>query len=196
MYKFLSPALIVLALSGCASSGPPQQQADAAHEPAQDPNGQSGMSSSAQSERDSLDPRALDSQLPIPQQRKLHFGFDQTSIESQYQQMLQQHAAYLRQNPEVRIRLEGHADERGTREYNMGLGERRALMVQKNLLLMGVRTEQLAPVSYGEEKPEVLGESEESFRQNRRVELNYGPMPGRNAAASPAPATGEQYATR
>jgi peptidoglycan-associated lipoprotein len=77
------------------------------------------------------------------------------------------------ENPRRRIRLEGHTDERGSREYNIGLGERRALSVRRYLLLQGVSSDQLTTVSYGEERPAVLGSNEQAWAQNRRVELVY-----------------------
>jgi len=85
------------------------------------------------------------------------------------------HAAYLTKYPTARVRLEGHTDERGSREYNIGLGERRAQTVRKALLLQGVKEGQVTTVSYGEERPAVEGSDESAFAQNRRVELVQGP---------------------
>jgi peptidoglycan-associated lipoprotein len=76
-------------------------------------------------------------------------------------------------SPDVTVRLEGHADERGSREYNIGLGERRAQAVRQILMLQGVSTAQLSTVSYGEERPAAFGSDEQSYSQNRRVELVY-----------------------
>ena len=87
--------------------------------------------------------------------------------------MLAAHGRYLAQNPQASVRLEGHADERGSREYNIGLGERRAQSVRRALALQGANPEQLSTVSYGEERPAVLGSDEEAWRLNRRVELVY-----------------------
>ena len=83
------------------------------------------------------------------------------------------HAKYLTRNPGTRVRLEGHADERGTREYNVGLGERRANAVRDALLLRGVSARQISVVSYGEERPVSLGHNERAWDQNRRVEFVY-----------------------
>ena len=83
------------------------------------------------------------------------------------------HARYLASNPSQKVRLEGHADERGSREYNIGLGERRGQAVRRALLLQGVAELQLSTVSYGEERPAVFGSDEESYQLNRRVELVY-----------------------
>jgi peptidoglycan-associated lipoprotein len=81
------------------------------------------------------------------------------------------HAAYLTKFPTARVRLEGHTDERGSREYNIGLGERRAQTVRKALMLQGVSEAQITTVSYGEERPAVEGSDESAHAQNRRVEL-------------------------
>ena len=85
--------------------------------------------------------------------------------------MVAAHAGYLVKYPAARLRLEGHTDERGSREYNIGLGERRAQSVRKALMLQGVAEAQIATVSYGEERPAVEGSEESAYAQNRRVEL-------------------------
>jgi peptidoglycan-associated lipoprotein len=87
--------------------------------------------------------------------------------------MLTAHAQYLTTNPGASVRLEGHADETGSREYNIGLGERRAQAVRRILMLQGASASQLTTVSYGEERPAALGSDEESYSLNRRVELVY-----------------------
>jgi len=84
------------------------------------------------------------------------------------------HAKFLNANPARKLRLEGHSDERGSREYNIGLGERRAQSVRRALLLQGVNETQLTTVSYGEERPAVQGSDEAAYAKNRRVELVAG----------------------
>ena len=88
-------------------------------------------------------------------------------------QVVGSHAQYLARNPSQKIRLEGHADERGSREYNIGLGERRSQAVRRSLLLQGVAEAQITTVSYGEERPAAAGSDEQSYQQNRRVEIVY-----------------------
>ena len=88
--------------------------------------------------------------------------------------MVGAHAAFLAKNPSQKVRLEGHADERGSREYNIGLGERRAQAVRRALMLQGVTENQITTVSYGEERPAVQGSDEAAYAKNRRVELVYG----------------------
>lgn len=109
-------------------------------------------------------------------QRVIYFEFDSSEVRPADRDVLTSHAAYLHENPQATIVLEGHGDERGSREYNIGLGERRAQTVRQILELQGVGTQQLSTVSYGEEKPAVDGHDESAWSQNRRVELIY---PGR-----------------
>jgi len=103
----------------------------------------------------------------------IYFDFDRAEIKSEYVSVIAAHARFLNDNPGRSVRLEGHTDERGSREYNIGLGERRAQSVRRALLLQGVGEDQIVTVSYGEERPSVLGSDEESYARNRRVELSY-----------------------
>jgi len=117
--------------------------------------------------RDSLD---TDSCL---RQRVVYFDLDQTVIKPEFQAQIACHAAYLRQFPEARVRLEGNADERGSREYNLGLGERRGNAVQSALSGAGGSSSQLNVVSYGEERPVCRQHDESCWSKNRRVEIIY-----------------------
>jgi peptidoglycan-associated lipoprotein len=101
----------------------------------------------------------------------VYFDFDSSEISPQYVQVVAAHAAYLVKFPTARVRLEGHTDERGSREYNIGLGERRAQTVRRALMVQGVAEAQITTVSYGEERPAVEGSDEAAFAQNRRVEM-------------------------
>jgi peptidoglycan-associated lipoprotein len=105
--------------------------------------------------------------------RLIYFDFDSSEIRSEFNAVLAEHARVLTQNPSVRVRLEGHTDERGSPEYNIGLGERRAQAVRRALMLQGVADAQISTVSYGEERPAVLGQTEEAWAKNRRVEIVY-----------------------
>jgi len=117
--------------------------------------------------RDSLD---SDSCL---RQRVVYFDLDQTEIKPEFQAQIACHAAYLRQFPEARVRLEGNADERGSREYNLGLGERRGNAVQSAVSAAGASSAQLNVVSYGEERPVCRQHDESCWSKNRRVEIIY-----------------------
>jgi peptidoglycan-associated lipoprotein len=109
----------------------------------------------------------------LMQQLVVYFDYDAAEIRPEFNALLQAHGQFLAQNPNTQIRLEGHADERGSREYNIGLGERRAQAVRRVLMLQGAAGTQLTTVSYGEERPAQTGSDEEAWRLNRRVELVY-----------------------
>lgn len=102
-----------------------------------------------------------------------YFGYDDANLQDDAINSLKAHAMYLGKNSGARVQVNGHADERGTREYNMALAERRAKAVAAFLTGNGARASQLEVVSYGEEKPAVAGEGEEAWAKNRRVELEY-----------------------
>ncbi len=102
----------------------------------------------------------------------VYFGFDRYAIEGEYQQLLDAHAAYLA-SAQGKVTVAGHADERGTPEYNIALGQRPADAVQAHLTAKGVNAAQVSTVSYGEEKPAVLGHTEAEYAKNRRAVLEY-----------------------
>jgi len=103
----------------------------------------------------------------------IYFEFDSSEVRPADQDVVARHAMQLGENPNAQVRLEGHADERGSREYNIGLGERRAQAVRQMLLIQGVSANQIATVSFGEERPVSFGSSESDYAQNRRVEFKY-----------------------
>jgi peptidoglycan-associated lipoprotein len=103
----------------------------------------------------------------------IYFDYDKAEIKSEYVGVLAAHAKFLNANVNRKVRLEGHTDERGSREYNIGLGERRAQAVRRALLLQGVSEGQITTISYGEERPAVSGSDEEAYAKNRRVEISY-----------------------
>jgi peptidoglycan-associated lipoprotein len=107
------------------------------------------------------------------EKRIVYFDFDRADIRADSQSVVAAHAAFLAKNPNQKVRLEGHADERGSREYNIGLGERRGQAVRRALLLQGVAEVQLSTVSYGEERPAAAGSDEQTYSMNRRVEIVY-----------------------
>lgn len=104
----------------------------------------------------------------------IYFDYDRAEIKSEYVPIVAAHAKFLNGNANRKVRLEGHSDERGSREYNIGLGERRAQAVRRALMLQGVTDQQITTVSYGEERPAVAGSDETAYARNRRVELVYG----------------------
>ena len=102
----------------------------------------------------------------------LYFDYDDTGIDEVATRSIIEHANFMQNNPSVNVRLEGHADERGTREYNLALGENRALAVQEVLGLYNLE-DKIMVVSYGEEQPVLVGSNEEAWEENRRVEFSY-----------------------
>lgn len=105
--------------------------------------------------------------------RVIYFDYDKSEVKDDYRPIIQAHAQFLAANPRARITLEGHTDERGSREYNIALGERRAESVRRLMLFMGASDSQIQTVSYGEERPVATGHDEAAWQQNRRVEIIY-----------------------
>ena len=180
MYKHLCLAAMsaVLLLTGC--SGKPAQRvpktADAMV--SSDSVGAAGGAGAATGNAAGADSAAADGQgggasAPAGVARVIYFDFDSSEIRPEFVPVIAAHAHALARNASIRVRLEGHTDERGSPEYNIGLGERRAQAVRRALLLQGVAESQVATVSYGEERPAVTGQTEASWAKNRRVEFVY-----------------------
>ncbi len=110
---------------------------------------------------------------PVGVARIVYFDFDSYAVKPEYQSLLDAHARYLKSHNATRVMIEGHTDERGGREYNLALGQKRAEAVRRALGLIGVPDAQMEAVSLGKEKPAVQGSSEEAYAKNRRVELTY-----------------------
>jgi peptidoglycan-associated lipoprotein len=118
----------------------------------------------------------MDANSTGPLARKvIYFDFDKSEIKPEFADVVAAHARNLTAHPNLKMKLEGNTDERGTREYNIGLGERRAQAVRRALMLQGVAESQLTTVSFGAERPAVEGDDEAAWAQNRRVELVYTP---------------------
>lgn len=105
--------------------------------------------------------------------RNVHFPFDVDTIQETDKATIKAHGAYLASHPDKKIRVEGNTDERGSSEYNLALGQRRANNTKKALVLAGAKSEQIESISYGEEKPLAAGHDEASWSQNRRTDINY-----------------------
>lgn len=169
VFKGLLIALPVLAMTACSSSD------DAASSTGAETNNQ------AQQETTVATPIDENAQLTeqelkekaLRENQTIYFAFDNSTIAGDYEDMLAAHAAYLSKDASLKVTIEGHADERGTPEYNIALGERRAQAVAKYIQALGVQADQISIVSYGEEKPLVLGQSEDAYAKNRRAVLVY-----------------------
>jgi len=116
---------------------------------------------------------ALNDPGSVLSRRVFYFDFNSSELSEADREALTTHASLLAANPQLAVVLEGHADERGSREYNLALGERRAKAIEQVLNLQGVDREQIQVISFGEERPVALGHDEEAWRLNRRVELLY-----------------------
>lgn len=115
----------------------------------------------------------LDNPASPLSKRVIYFDYDSSDILDKYRGIIEAHAAYLASQPGASVDLEGHTDERGSREYNLALGERRALAVDRMMVLLGASDSQIRTVSYGEERPAAEGDDESAWRLNRRVEIIY-----------------------
>jgi peptidoglycan-associated lipoprotein len=157
-------------LTGCSSTGTRSADAGAAVE---DRGSASGTQTTGARAGGAWTGNPLEDPNSPLYTRVIYFDFDQSEIRPEYYPALRAHADYLIQNQQLSLVIEGHADERGSREYNVALGERRAQSVLRFLEAEGVGGSQLRDVSYGEERPSVSGYGEAVWSQNRRVELVY-----------------------
>src|SRR6185437_9113971 len=167
-------ALLVAAsfwIAACAShkpkEAPPPPPAEATT--GADANGAAG----ANAANGGADQETAGPQAGVLAKRTIYFDFDNSEIKGEGTDIVAAHAKYLAANPSARVRLEGNTDERGSREYNIGLGERRAQAVRRALLLQGASDPQISTVSYGAERPVDPGHDEASWAKNRRVEIVY-----------------------
>lgn len=175
--KILGVALLALSaalvLSGCPSKPIDEQEPDPTT--VGRPSGQQGPGSAAASRpgRDGYRAEDLNDPSSPLYQRTIYFEYDSSDIRPQFLGVLRAHASYLSSAPAAWVTLDGHADERGTREYNLALGHRRAGTVRSFLVAEGVPAGRISTMSYGEERPANFGHDESAWALNRRVELVY-----------------------
>ena len=120
-----------------------------------------------------VDGTPLPAKTDLLARKRVHFAFDSSTIDDESRAIIEAHAAHLNANPALKVKLEGHCDERGTREYNLALGERRAKAVERLMRVMGVAANRMTTTTYGEEKPLDPEHNESAWRLNRRVEIIY-----------------------
>ena len=120
-----------------------------------------------------IDPNAQNAAGPVGVARIVYFDYDSYTVKPEYQSLIDGHARFLKANPQRRVSIEGHTDDRGGREYNLALGQKRSEAVRRALNLLGVSDSQIEAVSFGKEKPAVQGAGEAAFAQNRRAEVTY-----------------------
>lgn len=171
----LLPAMFLL--GGCGSTSETQPEAGA--EAPLSPEATAAAAAAADADAASAQPMAAEPVDPLKDpnsmlsERKIFFDFDSSLVRDESMPMIRAHAEYLATNSGTSFTLEGHADERGTREYNIALGEKRADAVRRILMANGVAAGQIRIISYGEERPAAFGHSEEAWSRNRRAELMY-----------------------
>ena len=167
--KILTIVLSGVLLSACGGTGGTKSE-DMGSAGVED---RSGAESTGYTGQRNFTREALDDPSSPLSRRTIYFEYNMSDIDAEGKNALENHAVYMAAYPDVSVVLEGHADERGSREYNIGLGERRAQSVRRVLSFQGVSDKQIETVSYGEERPASLGHDEASWQQNRRVELVY-----------------------
>jgi peptidoglycan-associated lipoprotein len=118
-------------------------------------------------------PAYLDPKNAISTQRSVYFEYDDFSVKPEFSKVLEMHGKFLAANPKVAVRVQGNADERGSAEYNLALGQKRADAVVRALKIFGVKDSQMEAISFGREKPKAVGHDEAAWAQNRRVDLEY-----------------------
>src|SRR3989338_1320087 len=177
MKKLVISVVLVNLLAACASEKP--------KEPVAAPMSAAPAAAPVAEAPAAVEPAAAETAAPVAEidelndpdsilaKRSTHYPFDVSVIQEDDKPLVQAHAKYLSEHPERNVRLEGNYDERGSNEYNLALGQRRADGVRKMLQLGGVNASQMTTVSYGEEKPKATGHNEASWWQNRRTDIVY-----------------------
>lgn len=183
MNKIFLPVLLALTLSACGTTPDTQATIEDRTGATTTPAGQAGAGSTGldgsgvagsalPGESSAGDPRK-DPASPLSK-RSVFFDFDSYVVKPEYRPMLEAHAGYLQSKRDARIILQGNADERGSREYNLALGQKRAEAVRRALAVLGVSDSQMEAISFGEEKPRSEASTEEAYAENRRTDVVYG----------------------
>ena len=170
-WRLLLALVFAVAISACKTT-PPETE-----EPVTEPTVVAPVeevtTTAAPDPRDYTDARNFDNSESLLSKRVIYFDFDKSEVKAEYRSIVAAHASYVASHGSSRVTLEGHADERGTREYNLGLGERRGNAISGILSAAGAMGSQLDTVSYGEERPVCRVSDEDCWWQNRRVEIIY-----------------------
>ncbi|MBI3188966.1 MAG: peptidoglycan-associated lipoprotein Pal [Gammaproteobacteria bacterium] len=183
-YKLLAAVIMTSLIMGCETTPVQDGSATDATQGEQSMDATSGglgsmgdssgtALSGAQQAGVSYDRNAINAPGSVLAEKVIYFEYNSDAISDDYREVLAHHGKYLLQNTDMKVRLEGHADERGSREYNIALGNRRAQAVRSMMAAQGMNAKQLEVISYGEEKPVALSHDEAAWRLNRRVELVY-----------------------
>src|SRR5512134_1245451 len=178
MIKRITVLALVAFVAACSSTPDKEQKAAAVEERSPGAKPADKPASATGAEATPLKPGAVggnpltDPASPLSK-RSVFFDFDSFIIKDDFKSLIQAHAQYLKQNAKARVILQGNADERGSREYNLALGQKRADSVKKALEVLGVKDAQVESVSFGEEKPRGTGHDEASWAENRRTDIVY-----------------------
>lgn len=171
MKRLLIPALLVLLIAACSSTPDAPEQGGAPVE------SRDGSSSVATVTAGGIDNRKLPPELTDPKnilsKRSIYFDYDKYDVKAEYKDLVTAHAKFLTSHGQFKMLVQGNTDERGSREYNLALGQKRADSIKKMLTLLGAREDQVESVSLGEEKPKNEGQNEAAWAENRRGDLLY-----------------------
>jgi peptidoglycan-associated lipoprotein len=168
-------AAVALVLAGCAKDVKEAKVEDRSAAPVTQP--QAPAQGSGSTTQRATQPAISGNPLTDPNsplsKRSVYFDFDSNEVKDEYRGMLQAHARYIADHREARVRVEGNTDERGSREYNLALGQRRAEAVKRVMSVMGADGSRIETTSYGEEKPKSQGHDESAWQENRRADIRY-----------------------
>jgi len=170
MNKLLVPTLLAALLAACGSTPP---AGDGAPVEGRTPSGSTVTTVTASGVDATGLPRELTDGKSILSKRLVYFDYDKYDIKDEYKDLVAAHAKFLSANRQFKVLLQGHTDERGSREYNLSLGQKRADAVKRNLMLLGAKEEQIESVSLGKEKPAAEGHDESAWAKNRRAHILY-----------------------
>jgi peptidoglycan-associated lipoprotein len=174
--KKLALYLVIAAVAAACASKEPQQESSAVTDRSTSGNPPTAGNTSNTNRTTPPDPivrnELTDPNSPL-YKRSVYFDYDSNAVKDEYRGLVQAHSRYLADKRDSRIRIEGNCDERGSREYNLALGQRRAESVKKVMTVLGVTEARIETVSYGEEKPVAPGHDESAWAQNRRADIKY-----------------------
>jgi len=172
MKKMLFSAILLGLLSACASTGDKGQTSAAVEDKSMGQKTSAGADVKG-AQQSTVAANPLTDPSNILSKRNVYFDLDSFSVKDEYKPMIEAHAQYLKQNGKAKVFLQGNCDERGSREYNIALGQKRAEAVRKMMSVLGVSESQMETVSFGEEKPKSEGHDEAAWAQNRRADVVY-----------------------
>jgi peptidoglycan-associated lipoprotein len=182
MKRLVIATALVSILAACSSTPSKEQDAASVEDrgagapataPAQKPPAQAGGVTTQPLKPSVVSSNPLKDPANILSKRSIYFELDSNVVKEEFKPVVAAHARYLQQNRGVKMTIQGHADERGSREYNLALGQRRADAVKQAMQLLGAQADQIETISFGEEKPKATGKDEASWAENRRADLAY-----------------------